>query len=95
MHESFQKLDETVNENGKTLNQYDMVQAVPDMAARNDQLDMKRITKDLKAIKAENDDLQAKYAKAKAAEKGKGSSQISGADAVKQYKSYLRRSDAS
>ena len=76
MHEAFQKLDETLNENGKCLNQYDVVQAkISDMAARNDGLDMKRIAKDLKAIKAENDTLEVAYqkekAKAKAAKKEK------------------------
>jgi hypothetical protein len=49
---------------------YDRVQAkISDMAARNDQLDMKRIAKDLKAIKAENEELQVKYTAAKAAKK--------------------------
>ena len=43
MHEAFQKLDDTVTENGKALNDIDMIQAkISDMAARNDALDMKR-----------------------------------------------------
>ena len=43
MHEAFQKLDDTVTENGKALNEIDMIQAkISDMAARNDALDMKR-----------------------------------------------------
>eukprot|EP01044_Picomonas_judraskeda_P001045 COSAG03_NODE_55_length_16009_cov_5.220050_1_plen_639_part_00 len=43
LHEAFKKLDDTVTENGKALNDIDMIQAkISEMTARNDALDMKR-----------------------------------------------------
>jgi len=61
LHESFQKLDESITENGKCLNDIDMVQArISEMGARNESLDKNRIMKDLKAIRAENAALEKK-----------------------------------